>query len=39
MTQAKFTTLLRFGLLALFFLSVGASAALLLGEVARCLNG
>lgn len=38
MTQQTFTTLIRYGLLALLFLAIGASAALVLGSVARCLS-
>lgn len=39
MTARTFTTLVRYALVALLYVAVGAAAALLLGSVARCLNG
>jgi len=38
MTPATFTMLLRYALVALLFTAVGASVALVLGSVARCLR-
>ena len=38
MTSKTFTTLIRYGLVALFFLTIGAAAAMLLGSVGRCLQ-
>ena len=39
MTAATFTTRVRYALLALLFLAVGASAAMLMGAVAKCVGG
>ena len=38
MTQQTFTTLIRYALVILLFVAVGASAAMLLGSVAKCLS-
>ena len=38
MTQKQFTILIRYGLIVLFFLTIGAAAAMLLGSVGRCLQ-
>ena len=39
MTTRTFTTLVRYALLALLFMAVGASAAMLMGAVAKCVGG